>query len=58
MKELVYIYGPCYDYAEARDMWENQYGGDDGPYRLEEVREGVWYVVSDVEYVNVTDEEE
>lgn len=56
--EIVYISGPYHDYSEARDMWETHYGGEDGPYWVDEVREGVWYIVSDAEYENVTNEEE
>ena len=56
--EIVYISGPYHDYSEARDMWETHYGGEDGLYWVDEVREGVWYIVSDAEYENVTNEEE
>lgn len=58
MNEIVNISGPYYDYSEARDMWETHYAGEDGPYRLDEVREGVWYIVSDAEDENATNEEE
>lgn len=57
MNEIVNISGPYYDYSEARDMWETHYGGEDGPYWVDEVREGVWYIVSDAEYENATNEE-
>ena len=57
MDEIVYIAGPYYDYAEARELWETVYYGYDGPYWLSEEREGVWYIVSDAEYENVTNED-
>lgn len=58
MNEIVNISGPYYDYSEARDIWETHYGGEDGPYWLDEAREGVWYIVSDAEGENATNEEE
>lgn len=57
MNEIVYISGPYYDESEARDMWETHYVGEDGPYWVEEVSKGVWYIVSDAEYENATNEE-
>lgn len=53
--EIVYINGPFESYGEARDVWEADYCGEDGPYWVEEVREGVWYIVSDAEYENTED---
>ena len=53
--EIVYISGPYESYSEACDTWEVHYGGYDGPYWVEEVREGVWYIVSDAEYENTED---
>ena len=57
MNEIVNISGPYYDESEARDMWETHYVGEDGPYWVEEVSKGVWYIVSDAEYENATNEE-
>lgn len=54
MKEMVYISGPYDSAGEALDIWEVHYGGEDGPYRVEEVREGVWYIVGDEDYDNLT----
>ena len=56
MKEIVNIKGPYYDYFEARDTLETHYGGEDGPYWLDEVREGVWYIVGNAECENTMDE--
>ncbi len=49
MKELVYINGPYDSYGEAREVWETDYCGEDGPYRVKEVRKDVFYIVTEAE---------
>ena len=49
MKEVVYINGPYDSYGEAREVWETDYCGEDGPYRVKEVSKDVFYIVTDVE---------
>ena len=54
MKELVYINGPFESFGEAREVWETDYCGEDGPYWVKEVHEDVFYIVT---YAEVAKEE-
>ena len=54
MNEIVCISGPYDSYDEAEVMWERHYGGEDGPYWVQEVRPRAWYIVSDAEYEGET----
>ena len=53
--EIVYIKGPFDLYGEARDVLETDYCGEDGPYKLKEVRMDVWYIVSSAKDEHIVD---
>lgn len=39
----------------ANEALDKYYGGEEGPYWVEEVYPGKWYVVCDYDYVHYTD---